>query len=151
MDRHMSGLREKVTPSWQFESLICGISSRFPPASHLDLPGSKSVFGISQDLPTCVHASLSQDGFYWRGLWVDLATWHHSPFDLQGAFLHMYSRGGLLTSRMRNMWSLIFYLGRAHPPLSIVLLFFFFFFCIYFLFLAVLGLHCCAWAFSSCG
>ena len=60
---HEWAQRESHT-SWQFESLICGISSRFPPASHLDLPGSKSVFGISQDLPTCVHASLSQDGFY---------------------------------------------------------------------------------------
>ena len=35
----------------------------------------------------------------------------------------MCSQGGLLTSRMRNMWSLIFYLDRAQPPLSIVLLF----------------------------
>ena len=35
----------------------------------------------------------------------------------------MCSWGGLLTLRMRNMWSLIFYLGRAQPPLSIVLLF----------------------------
>ena len=34
----------------------------------------------------------------------------------------MCSQGGVLTSRMRNMWSLIFYLGRAQPPLSIVLL-----------------------------
>ena len=49
-------------------------------------------------------------------------SWRRSPFDLQGAFLHMCSRGGLLTSWMRNMWSLIFYLGRAQPPLSIVLL-----------------------------
>ena len=45
------------------------------------------------------------------------------PFDFQGAFLRMCSRGGLLTSRMRNMWSLIFYLGRVQPPLFIVLLF----------------------------
>ena len=32
-------------------------------------------------------------------------SWHHSLFDLQGAFLHMCSQGGLLTSRMMNMWS----------------------------------------------
>ena len=31
------------------------------------------------------------------------------------------SQEGLLTSRMRNMWSFIFYQGRAWPPLSIVL------------------------------
>ena len=28
---------------------------------------------------------------------------------------------GLLTSRMRNMWSYIFYLGKAQPPPSTVL------------------------------
>ena len=38
---------------------------------------------------------LSQDGFYWRGLWVG---WHHllwgdiPSFDLQRGFLHMYSQ-----------------------------------------------------------
>ena len=120
MDRHTGGLRERVMPSWQFELLLWGISSGFPLANHFDLPGSKSVFGISQDFPMCVRASLSQDGFYQRGLWVG---WHPSPFDLQGAFLHMGSRGGLLTLKMRTVWSLIFYLGRAQPPVSIVLLF----------------------------
>ena len=35
-----------------------------------NLPGSQSIFGISQNPPRCVHASLSQDGFYRRGLWV---------------------------------------------------------------------------------
>ena len=34
-----------------------------------------------------------------------------------------------LTSRMRNMWSLVFYLGRAQPPLWIVLLLIFWNFC----------------------
>lgn len=33
------------------------------------------------------------------------------------------SQGGLLTSSMRNLWSLPFSLGRAQPPVSIVLLF----------------------------
>ena len=123
MDRHTGGLRERVAPSWKFESLLWGISSRFPLANHFDLPGSKSIFGVSQDFPMWVHASLRQDGFYRRGLWVVSISWHHSPFDLQGAFLRMCSWGGLLTSRMRNMWSLIFFLGRAQPPLSVVLLF----------------------------
>ena len=50
--------------SWQFELLLWGISSRFPLVSHADLPGSQSMFGISQDLPTCIHAPLGQDGFY---------------------------------------------------------------------------------------
>ena len=34
----------------------------------------------------------------------------------------MYGPEGLLTLRMRNMWFLIIYLGRAQDPLSIVLL-----------------------------
>ena len=45
------------------------------------------------------------------------------PFYLQGVFLCMCSWGGFLTLRMRNMWSLIFYLGRTLPPPLIVLLF----------------------------
>ena len=96
---------ERVAPSWQFESLLWGICSGFPLTNHFDLPCSKSVFGISQDLPMCAHTSLSQDGFYLRGIWIDNITWHHSPSDLQGAFLCMCSRGDLLTLRMRNMWS----------------------------------------------
>ena len=39
-------------------------------ASHFDLPGSESVFGISQGPPMCAHASLSQDRFHQKGLWV---------------------------------------------------------------------------------
>ena len=50
-------------------------------------------------------------------------SWHHSPFDLQGAFLYMCSQGGLLTSRMRNTWSLLFCLDSVQPPLSTVVLF----------------------------
>ena len=60
-----------VAPSWQLESLLWGISSRFPLANRLNFPGSLSIFGISQDPPMCAHTSLSQDGFYWRGVWVE--------------------------------------------------------------------------------
>ena len=62
MDRHTGGLIERVTPFW-FESLLWGISSGFPLTSHLALPGSESVFGVSQGPPLCVCTSLSQDGF----------------------------------------------------------------------------------------
>ena len=79
VDRYTGRLRERVTPSWQFESLLWDIFSRFPLAHHFDLPGSKSVFGISQDLPMCACASLSQDVFCWRGLWVDLAALSLTP------------------------------------------------------------------------
>ena len=34
----------------------------FPMASHLALPGSESVFGVSQGVLLCVYTSLSQDG-----------------------------------------------------------------------------------------
>ena len=34
-----------------------------------------------------------------------IMAWHALPFDPQGAFLRTCSRGGLLTSRTRNMWS----------------------------------------------
>ena len=43
---------------------------RFSLASHSDLPGSGSVFGRPQNPPTCAPASLSQAGFYPRGVWV---------------------------------------------------------------------------------
>ena len=51
-------------PSWQFESLIWGISSGFPLTNHFDLPGSQSIFGMSLDSSMCAHASFSLDGFY---------------------------------------------------------------------------------------
>ena len=50
-------------PSLQFELLLCS-TSEFPLVNHFDLPGSQSIFGISQDPHMCAHASLSQDGFY---------------------------------------------------------------------------------------
>ena len=68
-------------------------------ASHFGLPGSQSIFGISQDPPMCVHASFSQDGFYQKGERVE------HPFDLQGTFVCMCGWGGLLTLITRNMWS----------------------------------------------
>ena len=42
---------------WQFELLLWGISSVFPLASHFDLPGSRSMFGLSQDPLGCAHTS----------------------------------------------------------------------------------------------
>lgn len=58
----------------------------------------------------CVHASLSQDGSQWRGLWVG---WHHllwggapSLFDLQGAFL-LGRFPWLWESEVYGLWSLI--------------------------------------------
>ena len=53
VNRHTGRLRERVTLSWQFESLLWGISSRFPLTNHFDLPSSKSIFGVSQDFLMC--------------------------------------------------------------------------------------------------
>ena len=39
-------------------------------ASHLPLPGSESVFGISQGPPLCTYISQPR----WKGLWVALAS-----------------------------------------------------------------------------
>ena len=57
VDRHTGRLREGVVPSWQFKSLIWGISSMFPLTNHFDLPGSKSVFGISGFSRACARIS----------------------------------------------------------------------------------------------
>ena len=53
----------------------------------------------------CAHASLSQDGFCHKDLWVVSIVQHHSLFDLQGTLSVHLQLGGLLTSKMRNMWS----------------------------------------------
>ena len=60
-------------PSCQFELLLSIISSDFSLTDHFDLPDLESISDISQDSPTCVHSSLSQDGFYQKGIWVELA------------------------------------------------------------------------------
>ena len=60
----------------------------------------------------CARASISQDGFQQRsGRLTSL------PFDLQGAFLHMYSREGLLDLENEKYVVSVVYLGRAQPLL----------------------------------
>ena len=74
---------ESVTPSWWFESLLWGIPSRFPLASHFDLSGSESILGIFQYPPMCAYSFLSQDRFWRRGLWAVVITYFqvmHPPF-----------------------------------------------------------------------
>ena len=101
---------------WQFKSLTWDISSGFPLTNHFDLPGSQSIFGISQDMSMCVHTSLSQDGFYRKDVWVMSISWHHSPLTCMELFC---------TSVVREVswlqeWH-ICGLGRAQPPLSLFL------------------------------
>ena len=81
------------------------------------------IWYISGSSPVCAWASFSQDGFQQRGLWVALTS---LPFWPPRSFL---VRKVSLTSRMRNMWSFISYLGRAQPPLLIILLLIFWSFC----------------------
>ena len=74
VDRHTGRLRGRVPesrPHGSLNHLYGAFFSGFPLASHFDLPGSQSVFGISQDPPKCAHTSLSQDGSYRRGLGVE--------------------------------------------------------------------------------
>ena len=90
---------------------------------HLALPGSESIFGVSQDPPICECTYISRDGFQWRSLCID---WHHLLWGGASSLLTFrepfHSRviwEISLTSGMTYMWSFIFYLGRAQllfPP-----------------------------------
>ena len=77
--------------------------------NHFTLPGSESLFGISQDPPMCKHASLSQVVFQRRDLWVD---WHYSPLTSKEPFCACIVRKVSLTLKMRNRWSLSFMWAR---------------------------------------
>ena len=87
-----------------------------------NLLGSESIFGISQDPPMCVYISPSQDGFYQRGLWVVSSIDIIPLLNPKEPFCTCVVRK-IFWLRMRNMWSLIFCLGRAQASLSVVLLF----------------------------
>ena len=79
---------------WWSESL----TRAFLLASSGQSPGSESVSGASQGPPLCACASLSQDGFQCRGLWVG---WHHllwggAPFlSGQGSPQELITEGSL--------------------------------------------------------
>ena len=109
-------------PGKPLESLLWGIPSRFPLATHFDLSGSESVFGISQNPLLCACSSLCQGERWWRGLWeVDITYCEvmSPPFSTsKEPFCACVVREVSLTLRSRNMWSFISYLGRAQPPPS---------------------------------
>ena len=58
IDIQVDSERDKVA-LMAFEFLSWGISSSFPLANHFDLPGSRPIFGSSQDPTMCAHASVS--------------------------------------------------------------------------------------------
>ena len=64
---------------------------------------------------------LSQDGFYWRGLWAvasHIMRWHLLPFWLPRSLSAHAVWEVSLTSRMNYIWSFISYLGSTQPPSS---------------------------------
>ena len=102
--------QRELNPHGGLNYFYGGISSEFPLMNQLALPGSESVFGVSQKPPMCVHTSPSQGGFWWKGLCV---CWHHSLFDLQGASLQVYSWEGVLDLENEKYVVLVFYLERT--------------------------------------
>ena len=113
----MGGLRESVVPSEQFKSLFGGISSGFPLANHFDLSDSESVFGISQGPPRCVCVCVHMCQSRWipakssMGRLDVTLLWTSKELSSWGSFLDFESENYVAS-----------YLGRAQPPLSIVLL-----------------------------
>ena len=78
---------------------------RFPLANHSDLPGSHSVFGVSQAPPMCVHTHLLAKMDSTKADYGESIPWHNSPLTSKEPFLCTCDWGGLLTSGMRGMWS----------------------------------------------
>ena len=95
---------DRLRESCALTTLTWGISSGFPLADHFDLLGSESIFSISQDPPMRACASLSQDGFYRRGIWAKhLLT--SLPFRPPKSLSAHVWVGRSPDLRLRNMWS----------------------------------------------
>ena len=77
-------------PWWWFESLTQGISSRFPLANHLALPGSESVWFISGSSPTCVHLLVKMEsGKMEHGLFPHIINVTLGKFGQVGTFMSL--------------------------------------------------------------
>ena len=108
----------ELHPRGSLNNFYGGISSGLPLASHSDLPGSQSIYGASQDPPMCVNTSLSQDGSYCKGLWVEHPlTW--LSFGFQGTFSAPCVVGEVSWLREWEICGLC----RVQPPPLIALLF----------------------------
>ena len=115
VDRHMGRLRESRALSSLNHLYGVFLLGFLWPVILLCLVLSP-LFGLSQGPLMCTRASLSQDGFQRRGLWLG---WHHSLFDLQGAFLRMCSQEGVLD--LENAKWVVSYLGRVQLLLFFIL------------------------------
>ena len=118
IDRPVGRFRERVAPSWQFESLLQALFLCFRWPVILLCLNLSSCLVYLRVLPcVSVHPLAKVDSNEEAYGQLTSLTMGCCPLsDLQGAFLCMYSCGGNLTSRMRNMWCLIFYMSRAQPP-----------------------------------
>ena len=105
----MGRLRERVVPLEYFESFIQGNSFRFSLTSYLALPGSESLFGLTQGPPLRVCTSFSQNGFQHKGFWEEerIMDWRLLPsVTSEEPFCICIIWEVSLTSQMRNMWLL---------------------------------------------
>ena len=117
VDRHMGRLREReshwVAPSWQFDLLFWGISSRSLWLI-ISICLVHSPYLVYFRILLYVHTlSLSQDRVYQKGLWVE----HHFSLNSKEPFCTCVVR------EVSWLWEWeICGLGRAWPPLLTVLL-----------------------------
>ena len=100
---------QSVTPSWQLEPLSWGICSTFPLASHFDLPGSESVFGVYWDPPICVNISPQRP----------MGRLSITPLLTSK---ELSSQEGLLNFKSEKCVVSYLYMGRAQPSLFVLLM-----------------------------
>ena len=108
VDRHMDRLKEShsLMVTWiTYMGHFFWVS--------VDLSGSEFIFGVSQDPPICVHASLSQGGFYQRSLWVLVSLSITPLFTSKGSSYTYVVREVISLLEWEIMRSVFFYLCRA--------------------------------------
>lgn len=92
VDRQMGQAQKKFASLWLFESLTWSISSRFPFGQSSYLPGSESIFGLSQGPYVC--SALSQRWILVKRPMVKLTSptmgWCPFPFDLRETSPHIW-------------------------------------------------------------
>ena len=123
VDGHMGRLKERELCPFSLwdESLMWGISSGFPLASHLALPASESIWFISGSSHAYTHIFQPRCLPDKRPMVVNITYYGVMPppfLTSREPFCTCVVRKISLTSRMRNMWSFISNLSRAQLPLG---------------------------------